>query len=175
MQRSTVTAVRPRRNPAGIVVLLGLSVLVLAGGCATTKTSGDRRVLVLNFENTLDSMDEEGWGRTLNEMLTAELSNHPNIAIVQSRDLSASGRDWLDEGRRAKIDYVINGSISQIDDVYFLSARILSTHTGEIVPGSAITRPCRQKNDIYPVMKYIGYVLAHHLNVLNERYHSAGV
>ena len=104
-------------------------------------------------------------------MLTANLVNYPRVSVVERQQNPVVGqRDWLAAGRQAGVDYVIAGSISKLNDNYILNARLLSMTTGQIVPGSSVTRSCDREEDLYPLAQAVARVLAGDLQVLSERY-----
>jgi TolB-like protein len=171
---------RPRRMAArpgtpalsaGVLLSIGLLGLMSAMGCARTDPSYDRRVLVMDFQNMVPGEESAPLGRSLADMLTANLTNHPRIAVVerQANPALVTG-NWREAGERAEVDYVVIGSLSRLENNYIVAIRLLSMVTGEVVKGSAVERYCNREEDLYPVVAAMGNVMAHHLQVLAQRH-----
>ena len=67
-------------------------------------------------------------------------------------------------GKRLDADYLVIGSITQAQNVYIVSTRLLSVATGEIVPGSSKTRTCRRTEDLPPTIDSLGLFIADQIN-----------
>lgn len=167
----------PRRKR--MLHLLGLVALplLLALGCSRGPALRDPRVLVMNFENTIENHGSTVYTRSLAEMMTSCLANYPRVAIVERQDLTSlfeklqnSPKRWQEIGRKAKVDYVIAGSIARLDQNFILNARLLSVATGDIVRGSSVTRYCKREEDLYPVVQAMSRIMAAHLKYLAEYY-----
>jgi TolB-like protein len=153
--------------------LIGCLLLLLAVGCMHAPRTRDRRVVVLDFE----SNPQKAQAHSLAEWLRASLANYPRIAMVESSVVegylqsgSHEPNALRDAGRKADVDYIVLGSISQLDRNYIVNARLLATTTGEIVKGSSITRACNREEDLFPLTQAIARVMAGNIKVLAERY-----
>lgn len=158
-----------------LCLLAGLTPALLTG-CATIR---DRRVLIMDFENTVASGNgTANYGVSLAEMMTACLANSARIAVLDrqalgslmARTTGARALRWQEVGRKAQADYVIVGSIARLDQNYIINARLLSVKTGEIVKGSSVTRYAKREEDIYPSVQAICHVLSYQLKYLAELY-----
>jgi TolB-like protein len=158
---------------AGLLLLA----LALAVGCAHRPEIRDRRVVVMDFENTIPGPQTVPYSQALADMMTSELANYPRVAVIERQDLKNMTEDhevrssrWYELGRKTGADYVIVGAIARLDRNYILNARLLSVETGQIISGSSVTRYCKREDDIYPVMQAAARVMAHHIKVLAERH-----
>ena len=157
-----------------------LLLLIWTLGCAHKPVIRDRRVLVMDFQDTTAvaaGAAQSDRSRSLADTLTAELVNYPRVGVIERQDLKGlvGGRNprdtpWQELGRRAGADYVIIGSFDMLNANHIINARILSVETGQLVNGSSVTRSCRREEDLYPLMQAIARVLAGHVKVLAERY-----
>jgi TolB-like protein len=156
---------------AGARMLAVAACLAGALGCARAKGGGDRRVIVMDFQNMIQEEQSSRLGVTLADLLTDNLSKHPRIAVVDRQNMpSLNGLGWREAGRRADVDYVIVGSLSKLEANYIVSIRLLSMVTGEVVKNSSIERACNHKEDLYPLVMAMGNVMAGNLKILSERY-----
>lgn len=170
----------PQRRIAhlALLCLAAAACLPLLTSCAR-RAPRDRRVLIMDFENTVPGGEKEApYSTALAEMVTGCLANSPRIAVLDRQDLGSllsrvkgpKALSWQAIGERAKADYVIVGSIAKLDQNYLVNARLLSVKTGEIVKGSSISRYARREEDIYPAVQAICYVLGYQLKYLAELY-----
>ena len=165
------------RCPLILVTMLSLS-LTLAVACAWNQPKlRDRRVVVMNFENTTGGKNVQAFSVTLAEMMTGCLANYPRVVVMDRNTLETMMTDpamenlgWRELGRRLKVDYVIAGSVSQLNDNYIINTRLLSVRTGEIVKGTSATRYCNREEDLYPVIQSLSRIEAHHIKTLAEMY-----
>jgi TolB-like protein len=168
----------PHRRPFHLTRLFlaaGL-ILPLLAGCAQVR---DRRVLIMNFENSVSGGDKTAqYSSSLAELMTSCLANSQRVVILDRQDLAGllsrtTGEHalrWQEIGRRAGADYVIVGSISRLDQNFIINARLLSVTTGKIVNGSSVTRYARREEDIYPAVQAICDVLSYQIKFLAELY-----
>lgn len=161
----------------GLLCLVAAALLPLLTACAHGPR--DRRVLIMDFENSIPGGEKEApYASALAEMVTGCLANSPRIAVLDRQDLGSllnrvkgpRALSWQAIGRRANADYVIVGSIARLDQNYLVNARLLSVKTGEIVKGSSISRYAKREEDIYPAVQAICYVLGYQLKYLAELY-----
>ena len=159
-----------------------LSLGLLLSGSARDPLIRDRRVLVMDFENTLTDPSESDLSRGLAEMMMSSLINYPRIALIERQDLrhlfeeaGASPTRWYEIGKKADVDYVIVGSVSRLEDNYIIHTRLLSVSTGQIVKGSSVTRYCKREEDLYDVIQRMTRLMANHLRVLAERFDAMAV
>lgn len=165
----------PRSLSCLCLCLLGLAVLT-ASGCARYQPR-DRNVIVMDFENNITDASKAVLSQSLADFLTASLANYERVSVIDRQGFQWLLDDaydkpvaWQTIGRKAGADYLIVGSVSQLNGIYIVSARIFSVATGQIVPGSSETRYCEREEDLYPLTQSICRVLGFQLKVLAERY-----
>ena len=137
----------------------------------------ERRVAVLDFNNNVAAERGASLSTSLADMLTSELVNHPNVVVFDRRTLRArltpreiAAMPSREAARRAGLDYLILGSVSRLRQNYVVSARIFSVASGEVVPGSSVTRHCKRDEDLYPVISAMARVVGLHLQELDRRH-----
>lgn len=160
----------------GIVVIMLSAGAGVVTGCARQPIRSDRAVLVLDFQDNVNSSETPELSRTLAELMMTNLDNHPRIIVRERRSLPLNDPQatWFTLGRQANADYVIVGSISRLDENYVVNARLLSLATAQIVKGSSVTRSCRRTEDLYPLMEAMSRIMASHLKVLADRFEAMG-
>ena len=72
-------------------------------------------------------------------------------------------------GRRMGVNYLVAGSVTRLDGTFVVNARLVSTATGEIVPGTSTFRYCPREADLYPAMQSISRFMSYQIGGYNER------
>lgn len=158
--------------------LLTCAWVLLAAACMQpVPVKRDRRVVVLDFNNTVIEPENNQLDETIADVVTAELINYPRVIVIERQDFKSRFSEGELEnvpshvlGRRANLDYMVAGSVARLDRNYVISAWLLSMATGEIVSGSAVKRSCSREEDIYPAVQALTRELAWHLKQLAERH-----
>ena len=167
---------RSLRGAVGVMLLAGMLIPMLIA-CAHAPTIRDRRVIVLEFENSIQDESAQPLSRALAELVTAELVNQPRVAIIDRgriTSLEAFNRQqrqrtgWI--RKPPQPDYLIVGAISRLNHNYIINTRIFSVSLGEFIKGSTLSKFCDREEDLYPVMQAMTQGLAFHLNILAERH-----
>lgn len=178
-------APKPRlRRPAaaGVLVLLlailpALAVPLITTGCQSTAPR-PRRVAVMEFEIAIPGEDGQHHARNLPELLTASLAQDKRLAVVDRGDVQQGlatlppgvGPQRLQQlGRRLGADYVIEGSLSKLEDTYILNARLFSVATGETVPGTSYFKSFQKEEDLYPSVQSVSRFMAHQVAGYQQR------
>lgn len=158
-----------------LVALLALA--VAAAGCQRLKPGQPRRVVVLDFASQVEDAGSAPRAQAVADLMTASLANYPRVAVVERQGLRPLMDQALNKtltipefGRLAEVDYVVVGSLAKLNENLVLSARLLSVKSGQLVPGSSVTRACKREEDLYPLVQNVSRIMAHHLQVLAERY-----
>jgi len=72
---------------------LGIALLLSAAGCARSNTKPElQHFAILRFENLSADSNEDWMGRALSEVLSAELSGAPGLAVISTAQLRAFDR-----------------------------------------------------------------------------------
>ena len=163
------------RSVSALVALLALA--LAAAGCQRLKPGQPRRVVVLDFASQVEDAGSVPRAQAVADLMTASLANYPRVAVVERQGLRPLMDQALNKtltipefGRLAEVDYVVVGSVAKLNENLVLSARLLSVKSGQLVPGSSVTRACKREEDLYPLVQNVSRMLAHHLQVLAERY-----
>jgi TolB-like protein len=161
------------------VMTWGLMALVpglLAFGCQADPRP--RRVAVMEFEIAIPGGDSQHHTRTVPELLTASLSQDKRVGVVERYDVQqglaalGEGREpakLQQLGRRLNADYLVEGSLSKLEDNYILNARLFSVATGETVPGTSYFKSFQREEDLYPSIQSVSRFMAHQVAGYNER------
>lgn len=185
MQDSGVAVDGAIRVKAGLIspaFARRVSLLILCGfalaiaGCQTVQRK--RRVAVMEFEVAVPGEQNEKFASTIAMLLTDELVQDGRIGVVPRHDVN----EILDSrarkgdpislrrlGQILRVDYLIGGSITQLDGDYILSSRLYSVSTGETVPGTAASKSFRREEDLYPSTQSIARFMAHQIASYDER------
>lgn len=165
----------PRSFTCLWICLLGLFALA-ASGCSRYQPR-NRSVVVMDFENNVTDASKAVLSQSLADFLTASLANQARVTVIDRQGIQwlldeAFDKPvrWQDVGRKVEADYLVVGSVAQLDDNFIISARIFSVPSGKIVPGSAVTRYCKREEDLYPVTQAIARIIGFNLKVLAERH-----
>lgn len=161
-------------------VTLPLLLLLLTSGCARFPLGGDRRVLVMNFENSIQETKARDYNRILAEWMTANLDHYSRnfrLTVIERQKLGGlldgaevnPGR-WRHIGRKADADYLVVGSIGRLDRNFILTSRLYSVRDGEVIKGSSVTRYCKREEDIYPVIQAMARIQAYYVKYLADAY-----
>lgn len=162
-------------NRAFFSLVLVVAMLILVSGCA----SKQKMVAVSDFENLTGTTENDYLERVLAEYLTSYLANSGAIMLLERQDIylgmeeitgsvSDSARRSLLKtlGRKIDADYIVCGSLSQLDKNMVLNARLFDVKTGMLVPGSAVTVTCTQHYELYDRTQNVGAFLEGQLRVL---------
>lgn len=155
-------------------LLLAVIVSLTLAGCAREPLIRDRRVFVMDFEN---SVAEPGVpnGAALAELMEQTLVNQPRVAVITRRGQAqlvkkVALEQWTpaDVGARVDADYVVIGSMTRVNGSYVLNSRLVSVDSGKVVNNSSVSRACKQERDIYPLVQAVARGSAWQLRVLAE-------
>lgn len=159
----------------GKAILLTALLLPVAA-CQTD--SRLRRVAVMEFEIAIPGGDKEHHAKTVPELLTASLSNDGRLGVVERQEVQqgieaiAPGTDpqkLQKLGRQLNADYLIEGSLSQLDENYILNARLFSVATGETVPGTSFFKSFKSEKDLYPSIQSAASFMAYQVANYDRR------
>lgn len=170
--------------PSGVRLLATVAIFaalqILLVGCATSHEH--RRVAVLEFENTLTEPQYAQLSQSLAELMTASLANDGNIAVIERREmesavahksmmdfLSGNSKSLRRLGKKVGADYLVVGSVAKLQDNFVVNARLFSTATGDIVPGSSQSKACRREEDLYPCVESLARFLGYQAGNYEER------
>lgn len=137
-----------------------------------------RRVAVMEFEIAIPGGDDQHHAKTVPELLTASLSNDKRIGVVERFDVQQGmaaidpGRDpqkLQKLGRQLSADYLVEGSLSKLEDNYILNARLFSVATGETVPGTSYFKSFQREEDLYPSIQSVSRFMAYQVANYDKR------
>jgi TolB-like protein len=167
-------------NPSRSFARLALWALTLTGlvvmGCQSDPRV--RRVAVLEFDVAMPGGRNPHHSRTIAELLTASLAGDSRLGVVDRSDIAqgvavvepGSDPQRLQQlGRRLHADYLIEGSLSRLEDTYILNARLFSVATGETVPGTSYFKSFRSEEDLYPSIQSVARFMAWQVAGYDER------
>lgn len=166
----------PPFRPALIPVLLIALIALPAFGCQMDPRP--RRVAVMEFEIAIPGDNNQHHSRTVPELLTASLSNDKRIGVVERYDVQQGlaavdpGRDpqkLQRLGRQLNADYLVEGSLSKLEDNYILNARLFSVATGETVPGTSYFKSFQREEDLYPSIQSVSRFMAYQVANYDKR------
>lgn len=163
-------------RPVLIRALLALAVALPLAGCQMDPRP--RRVAVMEFEIAIPGEDNEHHAKTVPELLTASLSNDNRIGVVERYDVQRGitaidpGRDpqkLQKLGRQLNADYLVEGSLSKLEDNFILNARLFSVATGETVPGTSYFKSFQREEDLYPSIQSVSRFMAYQVANYDKR------
>lgn len=163
-------------RPALIHALLFAVVALPLSGCQMDPRP--RRVAVMEFEIAIPGEDNQHHVKTVPELLTASLANDKRIGVVERYDVQqgiatvAPGRDpqkLQKLGRQLNADYLVEGSLSKLEDNYILNARLFSVATGETVPGTSYFKSFQREEDLYPSIQSVSRFMAYQVANYDKR------
>jgi len=119
--------------------ILIMSLCLFTGGWAqTTLAVGD-------FENRSNRMFLDAWAQKIPQFLQSELSGSPDLELVERQSLQllmdemALGQSGLIDssaaravGRLAHAQYLITGSVDEVDSRIRIDAKVINTETGKV-------------------------------------------
>lgn len=162
---------------AVIAMLLAGMLIPMLVGCAHAPTIRDRRVIVLEFENSIMDESAQPLSQSLAELVTAQLVNLDRVSIIDRGKITSLESYNRQQRQRTGLmrkpppaDYLIVGAISRLKHNYIVNTRIFSVSLGEFIKGSSLSRFCDREEDLYPVMQAITQDLAFQLKILAERH-----
>lgn len=169
---------KPHFSLRRALLIPALAAAVLAASGCQFPTA-PYRVGVMDFDNALNDPSTAGLSRSLAELMTANLTADPRIAVIERDDvINASLRvvpgtrrierntsNLRRVGRRIGADYLIVGSITQLETTLILNARLFSVRTGTAVPGASQTKYGRRLEDLYPLIQNISRFMAHQVGM----------
>lgn len=164
---------RPVRIAPALLTLMAVGVLA---GCQNDTRA--RRVGVMDFRVEMPQSEGSGMGTPIAETLTNQLMRNAAIGTIPRSDVvavanrqieSANGPVMRRIGRRLKVDYLIEGSLSKLNNSYILNARLFSVTTGRTVPGTAVLRVFRREDDLIPVIQNVADFMSYQVAAYPER------
>jgi TolB-like protein len=166
----------PSFRPRLLLAFTGVLVMLAMAGCQMDPRP--RRVAVMEFEIAIPGEDNQHHARTVPELLTASLSNDKRIGVVERYDVQQGmaavepGRQpqQLQKlGRRLNADYLIEGSLSRLEENFILNARLFSVATGETVPGTSYFKSFQREEDLYPSIQSVSRFMGHQIANYDKR------
>lgn len=157
--------------------LLVVAGAVLAIGCQSA-TPRPRRVAVMEFEIAIPGGDNQQHARNVPELLTASLSQDKRVGVVERYDVQqglaalgpGTGPQRLQQlGRRLNADYLVEGSLTKLEENFVLNARLFSVATGETVPGTSYFKTFQREEDLYPGIQSVSRFMAHQVAGYDQR------
>jgi TolB-like protein len=161
------------RSALWAVALVGC---LAAAACQTDQRA--RRVAVLEFDVAMPGGRSPHLARNIAELLTASFAEDSRFGVVDRYDI-AQGMAAFEPGgdlqklqalgRRLHADYLIEGSLSRLEDTYILNARLFSVATGETVPGTSFFKSFQNEEDLYPSIQSVARFMAFQVAGYEER------
>lgn len=160
----------PSRMAGKFLFALGLAL----AGCNRQVTH--TRVGVLDFDSTVQEATPGQLGKSLADLLTAELLKDNRLNVIPTAEIDAkrvTGKtviaDPAELGKRLKANYLVLGSISYLERVYVVNASLFSLATKDTVPGTAVTKYSRREEDLIACVRSISETMAYQVANYNQR------
>ena len=181
--RKTKNRSRISRLIAARALALLLGAPLLLSGCQSV--GAPIRVAVPDFESTLADEKLAHLPQSLAAQLSASLLaqfGDSEATVIERIDLrlqSAGSRLWgfVDPrpptlqrlGKRLNADYLVIGDISRLEDNFILNSNLFSVATGQVVPGTSLTRVCPREGDLFPSVQSVARFMAYQVRNYAER------
>jgi TolB-like protein/Tfp pilus assembly protein PilF len=118
---------------AGAVALVGVAGLWILSTFAPRELHARPRIAVLPFENLSGAGEEyfsEGVTRDINTRIS-RIGDFVVIAHGSAREAKATGRSYLEMARQLGVQYLVDGSVTRVEERVLITASLIDPRTNE--------------------------------------------